>query len=191
MRKIFLSAGHSNVAGKDRGAVGNGFIEGELTADLRNRIVHALRTHHGVIPITDSNDSVLTQTLAWIKNKTTNDCICLDIHWNAAVPAAKGVECFVAEDASVFEVNLAERLSQVVSEGIGTTLRGNFRGRKGVKSEVESQHKRLGWFRFTGEQVLLEVCFITNKVEMDAYIANRDRVAGKIAEVLAGFAKKK
>ena len=29
MRKIFIGAGHSNVKGKDRGAEGNGYIEGE------------------------------------------------------------------------------------------------------------------------------------------------------------------
>ena len=41
-RKIYLSAGHSNRAGRDRGASGNGFIEGELTVDARNRITKYL-----------------------------------------------------------------------------------------------------------------------------------------------------
>ena len=42
MRKIFISAGHSNKQGTDRGASGNGFIEGELTVELRDLIVSEL-----------------------------------------------------------------------------------------------------------------------------------------------------
>jgi len=48
----------------------------------------------------------------------------------------------------------------------------------------------LGWFRFTGQQVLLEVCFITNAKEMEMYIAKRDAVAKEIANVIANYAKK-
>jgi N-acetylmuramoyl-L-alanine amidase len=190
MRKVFISAGHTNVAGKDRGASGNGFIEGELAVDLRNRVAHALRTSHGIIPIQDGNGNALAQTMSWIRNLTTDRCICLDIHWNAATPQAKGTETLVDSNANTFELSLAEDLSKAVATTIGTSLRGNFRGRLGVKSEAESHHGRLGWFRFTGQQVLLEVCFITNAKEMEMYIAKRDAVAKEIANVIANYAKK-
>jgi hypothetical protein len=35
MKKLILSAGHSNMTGRDRGASGCGFIEGDLTVELR------------------------------------------------------------------------------------------------------------------------------------------------------------
>jgi len=187
-RQIYLSAGHSTKPGRDRGASGNGFIEGELTADLRNRVANELRLL-GHIPICDVNDSILTDTLSWLRNKTTNTCICIDFHWNAATPAAKGTETFVDDKASEFELDLAFDFSDVVHRVLGINKRGNFKGRAGVKSEKESARKSLGWFRFTGMQILPEICFITNKGEMNTYIARRDELAKEIAKFLVEKAK--
>ena len=44
MRKIFISAVHSNKPGKDQGAAGNGFIEGQLAVELRNLLVSELKS---------------------------------------------------------------------------------------------------------------------------------------------------
>ena len=44
MRKIFISAGHSNKSGKDQGAQGNGYIEGQLAVELRNLLVSELKS---------------------------------------------------------------------------------------------------------------------------------------------------
>ena len=188
IRKIYLSAGHSTNPRRDRGASGNGFIEGELTADLRNRVAAQLRLL-GHIPITDGNDSILQDTINRIRNLTTNDCICVDFHWNAATPTARGTETFVDNNATKFELDLAEGFSDVVHKVLGTPKRGNFRGRLGVKSEAESARKSLGWFRFTGQQILPEICFISNKAEMDIYIARRDKLALEIAKYLDKMSK--
>jgi N-acetylmuramoyl-L-alanine amidase len=187
MRKIFISAGHSNRAGRDRGATGNGFIEGELTVELRNLIISELNKL-GVKPIVDGDNTILSETLNFFRNLTTPNCIVLDLHWNAAAPTATGTETLIPSNPSQFEINLAEALSKAVNETLGIRLRGNHKGKLGVKTEAESHHGRLGWMRLTGENVLMEICFITNSSDMNAYQKNKNTLAKKIAEVLYSFA---
>lgn len=190
MRRIFLSAGHSTNPRRDRGASGNGYIEGELTADLRNRVAAELRLL-GLIPITDGNDTILQDTINWIRNITTTNCICVDFHWNSATPQARGTETFVDNNPTQLELDLAFDFSDVVAKTLEIPKRGNFRGRVGVKPEAESARKSLGWFRFRGEQILPEICFISNKNEMSKYINRRDILAKEIAKLLYQYATTK
>lgn len=187
MRKIFISAGHSNKPGKDRGASGNGFIEGELTVELRNLIVSELKKM-GVNPVVDEDDSILSQSINFFRNLTTNTCIVMDIHWNAGPPTATGTETLIPSENTKFERELAGKISEVVSKRLGIRLRGNHRGILGVKTEAESHHGRLGWMRLTGENILPEICFISNKSDMESYQKNKQCLAKDIANVLVEFA---
>jgi N-acetylmuramoyl-L-alanine amidase len=54
----------------------------------------------------------------------------------------------------------------------------------GVKLEKESARGSLGWMRLTGENVLLEVCFISNKEEMENYQNKKHYLAKVIAYTL-------
>lgn len=91
-RKIFISAGHSNVSGRDRGALGvNGTIEGELTVALRKKVVSELN-RLGANPITDIDRNVTRETVTFmIRNLVSRD-IAIDIHFNAATKTATGTE---------------------------------------------------------------------------------------------------
>lgn len=188
MRKIFLSAGHSNKAGKDRGAAGNGFIEGELTVELRELIVGELLSV-GVNPIVDDNDSILSHTVSFFKNLTTDSCIVVDLHWNAGPPTATGTEVLIPSVNTKFERELASNLAYVISKRLGIKTRGNHAGLTGVKTEAESHHGRLGWMRLTGENILPEICFISNKSDMESYQKNKVALAKDIAMVLLDFAR--
>lgn len=180
----------SNVKGKDRGAAGNGFVEGELTVELRNLIVTELGKL-GVTPVVDADDSILAQTLNFFKNLTGNSSIVLDLHWNAAASTtATGTETLVPSDATEFEIKLAGDLSDTVADVLQILRRGQFKNRRGVKSEAESHHGRLGFMRLKGENVLMEICFITNKADMERYQAKKQLLAKMIAEKLADAAKK-
>jgi N-acetylmuramoyl-L-alanine amidase len=190
MRKIFISAGHSNVPGKDRGAAGNGFIEGELTVELRNLLICELH-ELGITAIVDQNDSILSHSLNFFKNLTTNKDIVLDIHWNAATPQATGTETLVPSDPSDFEMKLAHSISSCISETLNIPMRGNHGGYKGVKTEASSHHGRLGWMRLTGENILMEVCFISNKNDMDSYQKEKENLAKKLAKILFDYANEK
>jgi len=186
MRKIFISAGHSNKSGKDQGAAGNGFIEGQLSVEFRNLLVSELKSM-GVTPIADVDSNVLTESLTFFKNLTAKDSIVLDIHWNAGPPSATGVEVLIPSENSSVERNLAKDLADEISNTLSIPLRGSHAGLAGVKTESESHHGRLGWMRLTGENVLIEMCFISSKSDMESYQKNKSTIAKKIAKILYDY----
>jgi len=179
MRKIFVGAGHSNTPGRDMGASGNGYIEGNLTVEFRDKLVKELKKLGANVTV-DKNDSVFWETINKFKTLVDTNSIVVDIHFNAAVPAATGTETLIPEVHTKFERELAEKVSTV----IGETLNIPLRGRKGVKTEAESHHGRLGWMRLNGENILLEICFITNSNDMISYCEKENELAEKIARVL-------
>jgi N-acetylmuramoyl-L-alanine amidase len=184
MAKIYISAGHSP---KQPGASGNGYKEELLTIELRDLIVAELKLL-GVNPIIDSNENALTHSIAFFKNLVGSESIVLDIHFNAsAIPTAKGTETLIPKDYNLFEYELATDLSHVMSYVLGTPKRGT----NGVKTELESHHGSLGWMRLKGNNVLLEVCFISNPIEMNEYEAKKEVLAKGLASVLFSHSKKK
>jgi N-acetylmuramoyl-L-alanine amidase len=187
MRKIFISAGHSNKPGKDQGAAGNGFIEGQLAVELRNLLVSELKSL-GITPVGDADSNVLKDSITFFKNLTAKDSIVLDIHWNAGPPSATGVEVLIPSENSPVEKNLAKDLADEISKTLSIPLRGAHAGLAGVKTESDSHHGRLGWMRLTGENVLLEMCFISSKSDMESYQKNKIVVAKNIAKILYDYA---
>lgn len=188
MRTIFLSAGHSdgsNPSVKDKGAASNGFIEGLLTIELRNLITKEL-INFGVTPITDSNSNALSQTLTYFKNKTKPDSLVIDIHFNSASPIATGTETLIPAKYTAFEYNLAADTSKVISDILGLKLRGT----NGVKTELESHHGSLGWMKLTGENILLEVTFISNPKDMQIYQDKKHILAKNLAALFKQYAEK-
>jgi N-acetylmuramoyl-L-alanine amidase len=177
-RKIIISAGHG---GKDPGAVSGKFIERDLAIDLRNLLVAELKAL-GVNPLVDNDRNALKETLAWLRGKFGSRDILLDIHWNAAAsPEAKGTEVIIPDVSSDFERRLAQSIVKTFTD-VG------FRDR-GVKPEGVTPRKRLGWMRPTAENVLLEVCFISNPTDMKLYEANKATIAKRLAVVLNHYSK--
>lgn len=177
-RKIIISAGHG---GKDPGAVSDKFIERDLAIELRNLIVGELKVL-GINALVDPDRNALRDTLAWIKGKFGSKDILFDIHWNAAgSKEAKGTEVIVPEKASPFEMNISNSILKIFTD-LG------FRNR-GVKPEGLTARKRLGWMRPAAENILLEVCFITNPTDMKLYQANKLTIAKKMATVLNNYSK--
>lgn len=186
MKTIFISAGHSNLIGKqDCGAVGNGYIEGELAVEFRTLLVNALKRKGAKTGI-DPDNSVLKQTLNYFWNLTTENSICVDIHWNAATPSATGTEVFIPNNHSLTELNLAREVALTIVSKLKIVARGN----KGVKLESESQHKSLGFMRLKGENILIEMCFISNPNDMASYQANKVQLAELLADVFIKYASK-
>ena len=188
MRKIFISAGHTNVLkpGFDNGASGNGFIEGLLTVGFRDLLVRELNLL-GIYPIIDSNENALKASINFFKRLISPNSIALDIHWNSSENAtATGTETLIPAVYTNFEYELASRLSEAVSK----TLNIRTRGANGVKTELESHHSSLGWMRLNAENVLMEICFISNKSDMDKYISSRIQLAKNIALILKEYSSK-
>lgn len=185
MRMLFISAGHSNQPGTDRGAQGNGLIEGVETARIRSDLAFELR-RRGLTVITDPDNSVLTQTLSFARGILKENDISLDIHFNAAGnTAASGVETIIPSNPSVEEVTLAGQLSKAISGVLNLPLRGSYKGLPGVKTELETYHKSLGFMRLKGTNLLIEVCFLTNPMDVEAYQRNYKSLIKALADVLS------
>lgn len=178
-RTLFISSGHG---GADPGASSGGYVERDLTIELRQLIVNELNKL-GVNPRTDPNTNALAQTLTWLRGKFGQRDILLDIHFNASHnTTAKGSEIIVPDGASEFETSLSNALLKVFTD-IG------FRDR-GVKPEALTARKSLAWMRPDAENVLLEVCFITNTSDMTLYVNSKRIIAKRLAFVLREYIRK-
>ena len=178
MRKVILSAGHG---GTDPGASGNGFIERDLAIELRDLIAAELRMLN-ISPLMDDNRNALKDTLAWLRGKFGSKDLLIDIHWNAAAnPEAKGTEVIVPNLPTYFETSFAKAMLKVFTD-LG------FRER-GVKPESLTARKSLAWMRPTAENILIEVCFISNPTDMKLYQANKNTIAKRLAATIHHYAK--
>ena len=171
-RKIIISAGHG---GNDPGAVANGYTERDLAIEFRELLVKELLLL-GVKPLIDDNKNALKQTLAWLTGKYSSKDILLDIHWNAASSKARGTEVIVPDNASTFENNFAKNILNVfVSNGFVN---------RGVKPESQTARKRLGWMRPPAENILIEMGFITNLLDINLYQNLKYKLAKELAFVI-------
>jgi N-acetylmuramoyl-L-alanine amidase len=183
MRNIIVCAGHSDGKGasKDRGASGQGYVEGDLTIELRDLVISEL-AKLGIVAKTDSNRNALKETLAWLIGKFTSKDILLDLHFNAG--GGTGVEVIIPESYSKFEINLAQSLADSISKVTGWKKRAG-----GVKKESDTARKRLGWMRPNAQNILLETCFIDSKADMLVYQASKNIIAKSIANTLLFYSK--
>ena len=171
-RKIIISAGHG---GNDPGAVANGYTERDLAIEFRELLVKELLLL-GVKPLIDDNKNALKETLAWLVGKYSSKDILLDIHWNAASSKARGTEVIVPDNASIFENNLGKNILNVfVSNGFIN---------RGVKPESQTARKRLGWMRPPAENILIEMGFITNLLDINLYQNLKYKLAKELAFVI-------
>lgn len=185
--KLFIDAGHSTTIGKDRGAAGpKGRIEGLIVAKFRTDLVAELKKR-GIHADVDPDDLKTSETLKFLRGKTSPDTILISYHCNSAGPTATGVETFVDDNPITKELILANLLSKATAELMGIPLRGNTSGYAGVKKEKESQHDGLGWMRLPGINVLHEFFFISNEKEGDRFEAVRIELICRHADVIEKF----
>ena len=173
---IFLSAGHHN---KDAGAVANGFKESELTKELRDLIASEIKRIGGSVML-DNDNETLSEYIRRIK-PGSGSVVC-EVHFNASSsPNASGVECLHASGAGATSKNLSNEIASAVSNSLCITNRG-------AKSEAESARGRLAILRTNaGIACLPEICFITNKNDMESYQAKKSQVAVCIAHLLVRY----
>lgn len=173
-KKILISAGHTNVAGQDRGAMGNGFIEGILTTELRDAVAAKLR-EKGLKNVVedgfDGENQPLTKAILLARKSN----IAVEFHWNAGPPAATGIEVLSKPKHKA----MAQKIAGAINAATGLKLRGE----SGWKSDSSGQHHRLGFCEAGG--LIVEVCFISNADDMRRYRDNFEAVADGIAAVIA------
>lgn len=181
MKTLFIIAGHTNVIEKSGFDVGasNPFDrnrpEGVLTVEFRDLLVDECRKL-GLNPRTDANQNALQATMNWLKGLVfTPDSLTVDIHWNSGSATANGTEVIIPDNATKKERDLAQDTFNVLSK--------YWRGRR-ILRESETPRKRLGIFRPNMEQILIEICFISNSSDMNTYEKVKRSVAKEIAQVI-------
>ena len=178
MRKVFLIAGHN---GSGTGA--NGFIdEGKETIILRDLIAENLK-EMGIVAIKDDNLTPLTKVVQWLRNQITKKDICIDIHFNASSnKLANGSEVFIPTKNTSDEVELAHMLRGSLSK---------FFKDRGVSLESKSYHGKIAMLSgFDCCNVLLEICFVSNKADADAYNSHKTELAYELALDILEYSRK-
>ena len=168
--KFTVTAGHSD---KDPGACANGYKEADLALWLRNTIASKLRQlgHTVQEDGTDNQNQPLTTAITLIPKADK----AIEIHFNAA---ASALACGVETIALPKDKSLAQNISSAIACTLGTKLRGD----KGFIDQSKSARGKLGFVSNGG--LIVEVCFITNKAEMDSYQDRKWLVASAITRVL-------
>lgn len=176
---IFISAGHNPKGIKpDPGAVANGYHEADLAVQFRNLVASEL-SKLGAQFVTDNDDERLAQYLERIK--TGGGSVVLEFHFDAAASStATGTTALVGDDADRLDLAFAKKLAEA------TALHLNIKNR-GVLSESSSHRGRLGLMRESGTVALLELCFISNQKDLQAYMSGKEKLASAIAKILVEF----
>jgi len=184
MRPIFISAGHGNRPGRDMGAVSGKDIEGVLAVYTRQVLVEAIKKRGGTAIIDDPSLITIETVKAW-RNKISPNAIALDLHFNASANSSiDGVECIVPAKPNKLELEIADKISDIVSQLTGTPERGRIGAYDGVKYETETARKQLAWMTLPGNTVLVEWQFITDKEALAKFNSVFPQIADKIAEYL-------
>lgn len=181
IKKVFLSAGHSNVIGVDNGAIGvDGVKEGDLTVCLRKKIIAAMELFDQQ-PLYDKDENATVSTVKIIKSVLSSKDIAIDFHFNASSkPYVTGTEVLIPFSSTQIERELAYVLSSNIANLLGIQNRG-------VKTEALSSSGRLMFMRPNCENVLVEICFITNPNDMKAYYNKEDDLAILITRCIIAF----
>lgn len=172
---IFLTAGHNPKGpNPDPGACANNYREADLTIQLRD-LTSAVLRNNGQKLWNDSDADSLSTVVS--KLKTGNGSVICEIHFNAGPPTATGVEVIVPTRSTIEERELAESVAKTFAETMSIRNRG-------VITESQTRHGRLAIMRPEGINILIEVCFITSKSDLQTYFAKKEVLANKLAELL-------
>lgn len=177
---IFISSGHHK---NDPGAVANGTTEAAEMMQLRDLVHDALkRKMIGVKVIKDNDSETLSQYLNRIQ--TGAGSVVIEFHMDAAGnDTATGCTAIIPDDYDPLDKSFATDIVNVTAAALGIRNRG-------VILEKNTHRGRLGLMREQGTVCLLEVCFLTNANDLQAYRNGRLRLADAIADVLLTYEKK-
>lgn len=175
---IFIAAGHSN---SDPGAVANGKREADLAKEYRDLLVSELISQSkGVVISQDNDNETLSQTIQRF-NKLARESkqidIYMSIHFNSASSSVRGTEIFIPERHTVDERLIGKMLVMTASDIMDIRNRG-------VKVPSQSARGKLYIEQLLDVNLLFEVCFITNKWDIQAYDENKHELAKAQAKIL-------
>lgn len=175
-KRIVLISGHH---GAGTGAVTPYLDEGKETIELKVFIAHELCTRYNIVPLEDGDFKSLRGVIARFKRLLLPADILLSLHFDACGnPRVSGSSVIIPDSYSAVERRIASQLVSVTSKTLGIRNRG-------VKFEKDTAHKRIGILRQpNATNLLLEVCFASNKSDVESYRAAKVSLAREIASVI-------
>ena len=176
--RVLLIAGHGD---GDSGAVGNGYYEADLTREVATLLKAELDAYADV----DIADTKKNWYKHIIKQKHSFDFTpydyVLEIHFNSSTnKTANGTEIYITrlEKSHGVETNIVEGI-----HNIGFSNRGVKRTNFDLIHHIKKQGV---------SSALVEMCFISNKNDMELYQAKKKDIAKSMAYgIVAGFSLKK
>ena len=174
MRTAYIIAGH---AGSHTGAAKH-IDEGAETIVLADLIAQEL-TRLKVPVKRDPPAQALPAVIAWLRRISGKKDILLDIHFNASTnPAMSGTLVVLPDTATTTECEMGSELAKVTAECLGIRNLNPL-------YERDTPRKRIGILRDVDSiNLLLEVCFVTNKRDANQYYELREQLAVKIAHFI-------
>ncbi|NET09428.1 MAG: hypothetical protein F6K16_32925 [Symploca sp. SIO2B6] len=189
MGRIFISAGHYFRNSFDQGSGADtviGTSEAQEMIKTRDLVVSELQSlglveNQDFFSVPDTLN--LSPTIRWINNRAISGDVALEIHGNAG--GGQGAEIF-----HVHRNNERKRDGQrVLSAYLGKVSSLGILNR-GVKPDIKpfTQHPRLAFCRdVVIPSLLLEICFMDSRSDMNALTTSRLTFARGIADGLIAF----
>lgn len=170
--KLFLDAGHIvGTGGYDSGAVGNGYTEAELTADLTDRILKICVNEYG-LDVVDGKSFGISYELRTGKAVEVGCTALVSIHFNAG--GGTGYMSIVG-GSNRRNAN-SYTLTSLMHDHLGTAMSGLQNNGISTRDDLAIPNdSRIA-------ATLLEVAFIDNSHDMSVYNSRRDTVARRLAE---------
>lgn len=180
--QVFIIAGHN---GYGTGAHYATMDEGAATIELRDSVTSYLRSKK-VDVINDDNKEKLSNVIQWLTEESKLGDLILDIHFNAsAISSATGTEVILSDNSSPKEKTLGDTLGRRVAAIMKLRYRG-------IKAERDTARKRIALLNIpTGaHRILLEVCFISNGKDVEAYTEHYTELVSTISSWVMEYIQK-
>ena len=172
--KVYIDAGHgwnsSNNDAYDCGAVGCGYEEASLTQELADKVAKVLNDKYGVATYVNKS--------GWYKLRQAQaselDCgLFLSIHFNSG--GGSGSESYIHTQNAAWG---ADRLQSCVTGRLASAIGLTNRGAKQMQLAVCGGNV---------PSTLVEICFIDNQSDINAYQAKKDSIASALAEGIVAW----
>jgi N-acetylmuramoyl-L-alanine amidase len=180
MGQLFISAGHFS---DDPGAVAFGTTEAKELMLTRDLILKELKEKGATfLSVPDTLD--LKPTIQWINSQANNGDVAVELHCNAANGLARGTEAFFIDGNQQRQQNAELLLKALLEEVPELHLPGRPLSR-GAKPDTWSAVGSLAFCRQVAvPSILIELCFIDNRQDLELLQKHRERFAKGLAKGL-------